>query len=72
MGDVVLGYRAMQEKLRQVHHLRVLRDLIHAVMYNLDLGALEERAPCFKKKKNKGHFITRGTNWVHSLDGHDN
>ena len=67
----LLGYRAMQKKLRQVHHLRVPRDLVHAVMYNVDPVALEERAPCFKKKKTKGHFTTRGTNWVHSLDGHD-
>ena len=30
------GYRAMQEKLRQVYNLRVPRDLVHAVMYNMD------------------------------------
>lgn len=24
-----------------------------------------------KKKKAKGNFTTNGTNWVHSLDGHD-
>ena len=39
------GYRAMQEKLRQVYNLRVPRDLVHAVMYNMnhilrDLGAV--------------------------------
>ena len=62
----------MQKKLSQVHNLRVPRDLVHAVMYNVDPDALEERAPCFKgKKKKKGHFTTRGTNCVHSLDGHD-
>ena len=57
----------------KVHDLRVPRDLVHAVMYNVDSVSLEERAPCFKKKKKKkkGHFTTRGTNWVHSLDGHD-
>ena len=61
----LLGYRAMQKKLRQVHELRVPRDLVHAVMYNMD------PVPCFKKKQKKRHFTTRGTNWVHSLDGHD-
>ena len=66
-----LGYSAMQKKLRQVYNLRVPRDLVHAVMNNVDPDALEERALCFKKKKKKGHFTTRGTNWVHSLDGHD-
>ena len=67
----LLGYRATQKKLRQAHDLRVPQDLVHTVMYNVDPDALEERAPCFKKKKKKGHFTTRGTNWVHSLDGHD-
>ena len=54
----LLGYRAMQKKLRQVHDLRVPRYLVHAVMYNVDPVALEERAPCFKRKKKKGHFTT--------------
>lgn len=56
------GYRAMQEKLRQVYNLRVPRDLVHAVIYNVNPDALEDRAPCFKKKKKKGHFTTRETN----------
>ena len=68
----LLGYRAMQKKLTQVHNSRVPRHLVHAVMYNVDPDGLEERAPCFnKKKKKKGHFTARGTNWAHSLDGHD-
>ena len=49
----LLGYRAMQKKLSQVHNLRAPRDLVHAVMYNVDPDALEERAPCFKKKKRR-------------------
>ena len=67
----LLGYRAMQKKLRQVHDLFVPRDLVHAVMYNVDPTALEERVPQFKQKKRKGHFISKGTDWVHCLDGHD-
>ena len=69
----LLGYRAMQKRLRKVHDFRVPQDLVHAVMYNIDPVSLEERAPRFKKKKKKkkGHFTKRGTNWVHSLDGHD-
>lgn len=47
----LLGYRAMQKKLRQVYNLRVSRELVHAVMYNVAPDALEERALCFKKKK---------------------
>ena len=44
----LLGYRAMQKKLRQVHDLRVPRDLVNDVMYHVDPVALKERAPCFK------------------------
>ena len=32
----LLGYRAMQNKLRQEHGLNVPRDLVHDVMYDLD------------------------------------
>ena len=67
----LLGYRALHKKLRQVHELNVPRDLVYAVMYNVDPDALAERAPQFKKKKAKGNFTSRGPNWVHSLDGHD-
>ena len=52
----LLGYRAMQKKLRQVHNLRVRRDLVHAVMYNVDPDGLEERAPCSKKRKEEKPF----------------
>ena len=62
----------MHTKLRQVHELLVPRHLVHAVMYNVNPTALDERAPKFKeKKKKKGNFISLGPNWVHSLDGHD-
>ena len=67
----LLGYRALHKKLRQVHDLNVPRDLVYAVMYDVDPDALAERAPQYKKKKAKGNFISRGPNWVHSLDGHD-
>ena len=32
---------------------------------------LEARCPTVKRGKTKGHFSTKGTNWVHSMDGHD-
>ena len=67
----LLGYRALHKKLRQVHELNVPRDVVYAVMYSVDPVALEERAPRFKKKKPKSNFTSRGSNWVHSLDGHD-
>ena len=37
----LLGYRAMQKKIRQVHDLNVPRDHMHAVMYDVDPEVLE-------------------------------
>ena len=37
----LLGYRALHEKIRQVYDLNVPRDLVYAVMYNVDADALE-------------------------------
>ena len=65
----LLGYRAMQQKLRKCHDLLVPRDLVHAAMFDQDPIGLERRAPMFKAKKQKGNFTTLGPNWVHSLDG---
>ena len=67
----LLGYRAMQKKIRQEHELNVPRDLVHAVMYDLDPEGLEARSVGAKKRKPKGHFTTKGPNFVHSVDGHD-
>ena len=67
----LLGYRAMHQKLRQEHELNVPRDLVHAVMQEVDPEGLEERCVGTGKKKRKGTYSTKGTNWVHSLDGHD-
>ena len=55
------------------HGLNVPRDLVHAMIFDIDPDGLEmeARAPGTKKAKPKGHFISKGTNWVHSLDGHD-
>ena len=66
----LLGYRAMQKKIRQKHELNVPRDLVHAVMYELDPEGLEARGVGAKKRKPKGHFTTEGPNFVHSVDGH--
>ena len=40
-------------------------------MYDIDPEGLEQRIAGLKRKKRKGHFTTRGPNWVLSLDGHD-
>jgi len=67
----LLGYRALYKKVRQVHNLNVPRDLVYAVMYDVNPEAMEQRLPLCKRKKPKGHFSSPGPNFVHSLDGHD-
>ena len=66
----LLGYRAMAQKLQQKHNMKVPRDLVYDIMTDLDPEGLKQRAPG-AKKVTKGHFITTGSNWTHSLDGHD-
>ena len=65
-----LGYRAMQQKIRQQHQLNVPRDLVYAAMTDLDQEGLQARAVTKKKRREKGNYTTRVTDWVHSLDGH--
>ena len=67
----LLGHRSMQKKVRQQYGLNVPRDLVHDVMFDLDPEGLADRFPIRKKGRAKGHFTTRGIDWVHSLDGHD-
>ena len=68
----LLGYRAMQKKLRQEHELNVPRDLVYAVMQEVDPEGLETRGGVGNgRQKKKGKYTTRGPNFVHSLDGHD-
>ena len=56
----LLGYHALHKKLRQVHDLNVPRDLVYAVMYNVDPDALAERAPQYKKKEGQRQLhVTR-------------
>lgn len=67
----LLGYRAMNLKLRTEHDVKVPRHLIHTVMQELDPEGLEERSVRKKKKKKKKPFHSDGSLWLVSLDGHD-
>ena len=50
--DALLGYGAIQKKLRQVGNIRVSRrDLVHNMMYCVDPETLEARAPGRKKNR---------------------
>ena len=59
----------MYQKIWQIHELHVPRDVVYDMMFALDPEGLEDRQIDGKKKI--GHFVTKGVNWVHSLDGHD-
>ena len=67
----LLGYRAMHLKLRQKHGLNLPRDTVYALMAEADPEGLHERRPGPKKKKKKTCFVSRGPDWVLSVDGHD-
>ena len=47
----LLGYRAMQKKIRQEHGLNVPKILVHAVMYDLDPEGLEARGGVGTKRR---------------------
>lgn len=67
----LLGYRAMHLKLRQKYNMNLSRDDVYNLLSEADPEGLAERRPGFKKKKKKGNFSSKGSNWVWSLDGHD-
>ena len=56
----------MQAKLRQEYNVNVPRNLVHDVMFDVDPELLKGRRPNCKKPKTKGHFTSKGTNWVHA------
>ena len=66
----LLGYRAMNQKLRTEHNVQVPRHLVYNMMAELDPEGLEARNLQQKKKKKKGHFTSEGPLRVVSLDGH--
>ena len=66
-----LGYRALNQKLRNEHNIKVPRHLVHNVLKELDPEGLESRALNKKTKKPKVPFSSEGPLWLASLDGHD-
>ena len=65
-----LGYRGMHKKIRNQHGLNVPRNLVYAVMMEMDPEGLKMRQLGSKRDHPKGYFMSKGPNWVHSLDGH--
>ena len=66
-----LGYRAMNQKLRTKHNIKVPRHNVADIVQLLDPDGVEERTVKHKKKRAKVPFVSNGPDWVWSLDGHD-
>ena len=54
-----------------MHGLLVPRDLVHAVIFDMDPEGIQGRAPGKKERRPKGHFTSKEPYLVHSFDGHD-
>lgn len=67
----LLGYRALHLKVRQKHEINISRDMVYDMMTELNPDGLASRRPGLKKKKEKDHFVSNGSNWVLSVDVHD-
>ena len=67
----LLGYRAMHMKLRVEHDLKVPRNLVYNVMRALDKDGIDARSVKKRAKKVKKPFVSGGSDWLYSLDGHD-
>ena len=50
----LLGYRAMQRKLREKHNLAVPRSLVYSLMSKLDPEGLDRRGNVGQKKRRRG------------------
>ncbi len=67
----LLGYRAMANKIRQVHQLKVPRRLVNAMMCDIDPEGLEGSSLKNKRRRGKrGRYVSCGRSWAFSLDGH--
>ena len=68
----LLGYRLLHKKIRQRYDLLCTREQVYHVMCETDPEGLAARGNVGqRRKKKKGNFTSLGSNWVHSLDGHD-
>ena len=67
----LLGYRALNPKLRMQHEVQVPRRLVHEMLQNEDPKGLEFCRPSSKKKERKRLFSCNGPLNAVSLDGHE-
>lgn len=67
----LLGYRSMNQKLRQKYGIKVPRHLVYNMLADMDPEGVAGRSFVKKAKKQKIPFISKGSLWVVSVDGHD-
>ena len=67
----LLGYRAMNQKLRCEHGIKVPRNLVFNVMVEIDPEGLAQRSMIKKRKRRANLFRTDDPLYVVSLDKHD-
>ena len=67
----LLGYRAMNQKLRTEYQICVPRNIVADVLFDLDPEGVESRNVKKKEKKEKKPFKSIGPGWTYSLDGHE-
>ena len=66
----LLGYRALNTKLRIKYKICVPRNVVYTIMQEEFPQYLEERRPILKKKL-KRVFTSEGVDFLYSMDGHD-
>ena len=66
----LLGYRALTAKLRLKYNILLPMNLVNDIIYHIDPQRMLDRRPC-KPKPPKKTFVSKGVNWVYSMDGHD-
>ena len=54
----LLGYRALHKKIREIHDLNVPRDVVYAMMAEVDPRGLEERRGVGKRRQAPKHAFT--------------
>lgn len=69
----LLGYRGMQQKVREIHKLNVPRDVVYGMMAQEDPEGLECRGGVGipKRPKRLNAFVSGGPDYTLSCDGHD-
>ena len=67
----LLGYRAMNQKRRCEHGIKVPCSLVYNVMMEMDPEGQAQRSLIKKRKRRANLFSTDGPLYVVSLDGHD-